>query len=204
MFYECNLQKMMNVWHYHTDELGGSETMTSLQDKLLNAIFPGVPGGMAAAFQGVQATNVLITHAVCQQVFPVRYRHKTKTIAVNGTRTGTCTTQNVQWSIIKQAAEASRSGQGGLRIGGIAAADILDGLIIAALYGPMDTLVSKLAANISDGTTMCLYKPVIANKLPVAGTDPPKYKYSGWKLVTNWYKSAIVSTMNRRTKGKGI
>jgi hypothetical protein len=203
MLYTVNLQKCMNVFHYVVSGVTTGFTVPELTEEFATTNVGPANGTWDTEFSRVLSTDAEITAVDVQLVYPERWRAFRIVTNREGIRDGTCNAQNLQASITKLGERANRANQGGMRVGGVPEPDYIGGLITAPYKTVLETLVLRLADFRSDGVTAATYIPAIANKEPIPGTNPVKFRYKGGTVIEQWFVERELRTQRTRTVGRG-
>lgn len=203
--YQANEQECMNVLHYRNDtDLAFPVFPDDVQAAFLEEFGGSGNGEFPGEFLKVMSNAVTITRLSCQMVFPVRWRATVLELSILGGINSPCHTQNIQWTGSKYGTQAVRSEIGSMHVGGMSEDSMDSGEMTAAHKTRANTLLTFL------GTTLFLADPVvglvpaIANKVKVANSDPPRYKFSGGTPISQWVRRDTLRTQRTRTKGNGI
>lgn len=201
--YGVNLQKCMNVFHYYNAGDSTGFTVPELTEGFAQANIGGANGTWDTEFANALAINAIVNRVDVQLVFPARWRAFETIVARAGVRGTACTAQNVQGSISKFGDMANRHNQGGMRIGAVSPGDYTGGLITGAYKTALTTLATQLMTVRVDSLTPTTYHLAIANKEPIPGTNPPKFRFSGLRPVIGLVVENEIRTQRTRTVGRG-
>lgn len=202
--YEVNNQKCMNVLHYRSlAPLADPVTPQDVQLAVLNDYGGMANGEFPGEFVKVFCGDVRLKRLVTQYVWPTRWRASFLDFDEPGLVAGATTAQNVQWTATKYGEEAKRSDIGSIHVGGMGSGTYSQGEITPAFKAVAEVLIEFLGTDLILTDPVATLVPSIANKEPIAGSDPVRYKYVGGSTIKLWTVRDTLRTQRTRTKGVG-
>jgi hypothetical protein len=190
-----NEQRILNTIHYRMSPAWDSPTIDTYYNSFESHITTGGAVDVQQALLDCLCEQYSLTGVRLQVIYPTRYRGKTITKLVGGTRAGFDKAQNVTAVITKTVELAGRSKVGGLHLGGLSSTDYDNGLINAPLKALMATLGAALLSPVNQDFGGGINTPVLYHPDPNAN---PKYD-----ILTGVILQDTLRTQRTRNVGKG-
>jgi hypothetical protein len=190
-----NEQRILNTVHYRNKVQWDSPTIDTYYNSFYSHISLGGAVPLTQKFLGCLCEQYTLTGIRLQVVWPIRYRGKTFSENEGGGRLGFDNAQNVTAVITKTCELSGRSKVGSIHLGGLAAADYTNGLLVQGLKDKMAELAATMLLEVSQDFGTGINEPVLYHPSPNAN---PKYD-----VLTGMIIQDTLRTQRTRNVGKG-
>lgn len=200
-FANVNGQRVMNSFGYQCTLTGGVQPADSVTQAFFAAL---AYGDLEDAWRACVGTDVTLSEAWFQILFPARIRKTVLERNLAGTYPSTTNRQNTQACISRHGVTAARHANGGIHLvlpdNGAMDTVATDGLLTAAYKTILQTLATQMlsAVNTVVGGSTYNWAPGIINP------DPQNPVILSFTKIVQTNVQDEARTMSRRTVGRGI
>lgn len=190
-------QTMMNVFHYYAQAVTGSPLGTAVVDELDTVFQSGEPVGLLNQLLDCMSNDVAAQHVRYQwiDVGAFRYAYIQKPFtAFTGSVASPALPPNLAASVTFQTELAIARSTGRKQIGGVPAADVVDGILEPAHVARLENFGATATEDVVLPTTGVTLRPFIFKRSSTA-TKP---------VITGYVVQTTVRDQRTRTVGQGI